>query len=48
MRTLGKILKFLFLMAILGIIGLGGFSLVSDLPAPEQEVIVELPLPPGQ
>ncbi|MEM7178155.1 MAG: hypothetical protein AAGD47_04630 [Pseudomonadota bacterium] len=48
MRTLGKILKFLILMAILGIIGLGGFSLVSELRAPQQEVIVEIPVPAGQ
>ena len=46
MGRFGTVLKYLLLMALVGLIGLAGFSLVSDLPAPVREVTVPLD-PPG-
>jgi len=36
---LGRILKYLFFLVILGMIGLAGYALFSDLPAPTAEVV---------
>jgi hypothetical protein len=46
MRRLGILLKYLFWIALLGFLGLVAFSLVSDLPAPVEEITVPLD-PPG-
>lgn len=45
MRTLGFILRIAILLAFFGLIGLVAYALVSDLPAPERQVIVPLDLP---
>ncbi|MEM8791987.1 MAG: hypothetical protein AAGE80_10225 [Pseudomonadota bacterium] len=48
MRTLFFLIKVLFVLAIFGGIGLLGYALFFDLPAPERDVVIELPAPSGQ
>lgn len=46
MGRLGRLLKYLFWLALIGAAALAGFALVSDLPAPIEERTVPLDLPP--
>ncbi|MEM7239167.1 MAG: hypothetical protein AAF317_19530 [Pseudomonadota bacterium] len=48
MRTLGFILRIAILLAFFGLIGLVAFALVSDLPAPERQIVVPLEIPVDQ
>ncbi|MEM0921710.1 MAG: hypothetical protein AAGI13_01610 [Pseudomonadota bacterium] len=45
MRTLGRIIKFLILIGVLGVAGLAGYALLFDLPPPVREQMIDLPLP---
>lgn len=45
MRTLGRILKFLIVLGVAGTVGLAAYALLFDLPAPERERQIALPLP---
>ncbi|MEM7507979.1 MAG: hypothetical protein AAF415_14675 [Pseudomonadota bacterium] len=45
MRTLGRILKLLIVLGVLGAMGLSAYALLFDLPAPERERQIVLPLP---
>jgi len=47
MGRLGRLIKYLFWLALLGAVALSGYALVSDLPAPLEEVTVPLPVPDG-
>ncbi|MEM1278103.1 MAG: hypothetical protein AAGH74_16400 [Pseudomonadota bacterium] len=47
-RTLFFLIKALFVLALFGGIGLLGYALIFDLPAPERDVVIELPAPSGQ
>lgn len=45
MGRLGRLLKYLFWLALIGAAALAGFALISDLPAPVEERTVPLELP---
>jgi hypothetical protein len=45
MGRLGSLLKYLILLALLGGIGVAGYALLSELPAPTRDVTAPLPLP---
>jgi len=44
---MGRLLKFLFYLTILAAIGVAGYALVSDLPAPQDTVVVPITPPEG-
>ena len=44
---MGRILKYLFGIAVLGLIGLVGYAMIADLPPPMREVVVDLSAPEG-
>ena len=48
LRTLFFLIKALFVLALFGGIGMLGYALIFDLPAPERDVVIELPAPSGQ
>lgn len=37
---MGRLIKYLFYLVVLGAIGVAGFALVSDLPAPTETKVV--------
>ena len=45
MRTLGRLIKFLIVLGVLGTVGLAVYALLFDLPAPERTRIIALPVP---
>ncbi|MEM9145094.1 MAG: hypothetical protein AAGC57_02775 [Pseudomonadota bacterium] len=42
-----RLFKFALLLGLAGLIGLAGYALVADLPAPVETVTVPVPLPDG-
>ena len=40
-----RILKYLFWLAVLALIGLAVYAMVADLPPPTREIVVDLPTP---
>lgn len=42
---MGRLFKYLFYLAVLAAIAVGAFALFSDLPAPQSEVTVPVPIP---
>ena len=40
-----RLLKYLFVLALLLAVAFVGYAMVSDLPAPERDKVVEVPLP---
>lgn len=38
-HKLGRILKYLFFLILIGLMGLAGYALFSDLPAPAVEIV---------
>lgn len=44
---MGRMLKYLFYIAVLAMLGLAGYAMVADLPPPTKEVVVDLPMPGG-
>ncbi len=44
---LGRIIKVILILVVLGALGLSGYALVSDLPAPTRPVVEDLPLSAG-
>ena len=42
---MGRALKYLFLIALLGLLGLVAYAMLDDLPPPTRDVVVELPAP---
>lgn len=45
MGRLGVMIKYLFWLLVLGMLGLTAFALLSDLPAPVRDVSRPIPLP---
>ncbi len=45
---MGRLLKYLFWAMLAGLVALVVYALVSELPAPTEEVIRPLPLPEGE
>jgi hypothetical protein len=41
----GRLLKYLFFLAVIAAAGLSVYALVADLPPPVREVVRELPTP---
>ncbi len=39
---MGRLLKYLFYLLVLGFIGLVGFAIFSDLPAPQTDVTIDV------
>lgn len=44
---MGRALKYLFRIAILALLGLVAYAMLTDLPPPSKEIVVDLP-PPGE
>ena len=44
---MGRALKYLFQIAVLALLGLAAYAMLTDLPPPLEEVVVDLP-PPGE
>ena len=44
---MGRLLKYLFLIALMAFLGLVAYAVLDDLPPPTKEVVVELPAPGG-
>lgn len=42
---MGRVIKLLFQIAVLGFLGLAAYALVADLPAPVRDVEKRLPVP---
>ncbi len=42
---MGRALKYLFRIAILAVLGLVAYAMLTDLPAPKRSVEVDLPMP---
>lgn len=42
---MGRALKFIFRIAVLGVLGLVGYAMIADLPPPTREIVVDLPVP---
>lgn len=45
MGRLGVLFKYLFWLVVLGTLGLSAFALLSDLPAPEHQIVRPIPMP---
>lgn len=43
---MGRLIKYLFYLAIVAAAGIAGYALVSDLPPPAREVIIDVTPPP--
>ncbi|WP_284154935.1 hypothetical protein [Algicella marina] len=43
---MGRLIKYLFYLALVAAVGIAGYALVSDLPPPENEVIIDVTPPP--
>lgn len=44
-RTLGRIMKFAIILAVIALLGLTGYAALFDLPPPEREQVISVPLP---
>ncbi|MEL6997765.1 MAG: hypothetical protein ACFB03_11740 [Paracoccaceae bacterium] len=42
---MGRALKYLFRIAVLGALALAAYAMLADLPPPTRDVVVELPAP---
>jgi hypothetical protein len=42
---MGRALKYLFRIAILAVLGLIAYAMLTDLPPPERAVEIDLPMP---
>lgn len=42
---MGRVIKYLFYLVVLAAIGVAGYAVFSDLPAPTEEIVV--PVTPG-
>lgn len=42
---MGRALKYLFYLVVLGGLGLVVYAVIADLPPPTREVVVDLPVP---
>ena len=42
---MGRALKYIFYIAILGVVALAGYAVLDDLPPPTKSVTVDLPPP---
>jgi hypothetical protein len=42
---MGRALKYLFRIAVLAVVGLVVYAMLADLPPPQREVEVDLPMP---
>ncbi len=42
---MGRMLKYLFRIAVLAVLGLSGYAMLAELPPPTEEVTVQLPSP---
>ena len=41
---MGRLLKYVFYLALLGAVGFVGYALVADLPARQSEIVKDVPL----
>ncbi len=44
---MGRLLKYLLRLILLGIVALIGYALLADLPPPVEDVEIELPIAPA-
>ncbi|MEM9059703.1 MAG: hypothetical protein AAGD13_04505 [Pseudomonadota bacterium] len=42
---MGRALKYLFRIAVLGTLALAAYAMLADLPPPTRDVVVDLPAP---
>lgn len=42
---MGRAIKYLFYLAVLGFLGLAAYAMFDDLPPPTEDVTIELELP---
>lgn len=42
---MGRAIKYLFRIAVLGALGLAAYAMLAELPPPTESVVVEVPLP---
>lgn len=45
---MGRLIKYLFWIAVLGALGLAAYAMLAELPPPTEKVVIELPSPQGQ
>ncbi|MEM0988210.1 MAG: hypothetical protein AAGK00_04975 [Pseudomonadota bacterium] len=45
---MGRALKYLFYLVVLGFLGLVAYAMLTELPPPTKDVTIELPLPDAE
>ncbi|MEM6621735.1 MAG: hypothetical protein AAF674_05855 [Pseudomonadota bacterium] len=45
---MGRALKYLFYLVVLGFLGLSAYAMLTELPPPTKDVTIELPLPAAE